>query len=94
MIAEPQFMRPPTIRNSTDGDDVGFGAAVFCGWLFLIAPTLVAIILILLLLFMGVHPILIEKAMVWLSVPWFAMCYALCKRAHGAKVYFRDGTEN
>ena len=58
---------------------------IFLGW-FSLAP----ISLVLLLLDEGVSPYLIEKGMVWLSVPWFAFCYALCRIAHGIKFVVPD----
>jgi hypothetical protein len=63
---------------------------IACGTLFLGGPSFLAIILILSLLKWGVSPLLIEKGMVWLSVPWFAICYALCRTAHGIKLVVVD----
>ena len=63
---------------------------IACGTLFLGVPSFLAIMLILVLLERGVSPQLIEKGMVWLSVPWFALCYALCKMAHGIKIVVVD----
>jgi len=77
----------------TDTEDRSFGAYIACGALFLGAPSFFAIVLLLSLLDWGVSPQLIEKGMVWLSVPWFAFCYWLCKAAHGVKLYVADGKE-
>lgn len=66
-------------------EDHGLVEAVVCGTLMLGAPSAVALLLIVVLVFVGVRPDTIEKAMVWLSVPWFAMCYVLCRVSHGTK---------
>lgn len=63
---------------------------VLCGMLWLGAPSFAAISLILFLLGRGVSPQLIEKGMVWLSVPWFAFCYAMCKISHETTLYVAD----
>jgi hypothetical protein len=73
-----------TMMNDHPTDEPrGLVDAIVCGTLFLGGPSLLAIVLIVFLLYSGVSSQLIEKGMVWLSVPWFAFCYALCKMAHG-----------
>jgi hypothetical protein len=72
----------------------GLGEMIACGILFLGVPTLLAIGLILVLLRVGIQSEVIEKGMVWLSVPWFALCYALCKTAHGTKLVIVDEDGN
>ncbi len=74
----------------TDEQPRGLVDTIACGTLFLGGPSLLAIVLIVVLLESGVSPEVIEKGMVWLSVPWFALCYALCKMAHGIKVVVVD----
>lgn len=78
----------------TDTRDRSLGAYIACGALFLGAPSLFAIALILFLLDRGVSPQLIEKGMVWASVPWFAFCYWLCKAAHGIKIHIVNDENN
>lgn len=75
---------------STDAPQKGLGNVIACGTLFLGGPSILAIVLIVALLEGGVSPLLIEKGMVWLSVPWFALCYALCKTAQGIKIVIVD----
>jgi len=81
-------------NQSTNEPQRTFGDFVACGFLFLGAPSLLAIVLILVLLAFGTPSPLIEKGMVWLSVPWFAFCYALCKAAHGTKVVIVNSDGN
>ena len=80
-------------NQRTDAEPRGLGEMIACGFLFLGVPSLLAIVLMLILLALGVPSPTIEKGMVWLSVPWFAFCYTLCKAAHGTKVVFVDGNE-
>jgi hypothetical protein len=77
------------IGDPTD-EQIDGSAAVFCGTITLGIPSVIAIGLIVILVLVGVSPQTIEKGMVWLSVPWFAFCYALCKLAHGTKVVMMD----
>jgi len=81
-------------NHLADGEPRELGEMIACGFLFLGAPSLLAIVLILALLAMGIPSPVIEKGMVWLSVPWFAVCYALCKAAHGTKVVIVDDDGN
>lgn len=74
----------------TDGPERGLADVIACGTLFLGGPSLLAIVLIVVLVESGVSPQLIEKGMVWLAVPWFALCYALCRTAHGIKIVIVD----
>lgn len=68
-------------------------AHVQCGALTLGIPSLCVLGLIAVLVLVGVSPRTIEKGMVWLSVPWFAFCYALCKVAHETEVKIVGGDE-
>lgn len=88
MNSEPAY---DSIEKSDDanGHDHGLGEAISCGMLTLGAPSILAIALIVSLVFLGVSPRIIEKGMVWLSVPWFALCYAWCRKAHGTKLVIR-----
>jgi hypothetical protein len=81
-------------NHPTDAEPRNLGEMIACGFLFLGAPSLLAIVLILTLLAIGIPSPVIEKGMVWLSVPWFAFCYALCKAAHGTKLVIVDGDGN
>jgi hypothetical protein len=67
------------------------GEMIVCGFMYLGIPSLLAIVLILILLATGIPAPAIEKWMAWLSVPWFALCYPLCKIAHGIELVIVDG---
>lgn len=82
------------LRDSTYESDGGFGEKLACGVLFLGLPSLAAIVIVISLAQTGVNLLSIEKGMVWLSVPWFSLCYALCRMAHGTMIYVADETQN
>jgi len=78
------------MNNRLTDERTGLVDIIACGTLFLGGPSLLAIGLICVLLQSGLSAQLIEKWMVWLSVPWFALCYALCKTAQGIKIVVVD----
>jgi hypothetical protein len=81
-------------RDSPHQSDGGLVNTLACGMLFLALPSFAAISLALILADRGVSPLTIEKGMVWLSVPWFAICYALCRTAHGITLVVRTDNES
>ena len=81
----------PSAPHENDG---GLGDTIACGMLFLGVPSLAVIALMMVLVGKGVNPVSIEKGMVWLSVPWFALCYAMCRIADGMKFVVVDSGPN
>lgn len=85
----PYLHAPDATYNGHELRNTLACGTIFLGW-FSLAP----ISLILILLDKGFSPQSIEKGMVWLSVPWFALCYALCRIAHGIKFVVTHDSDN
>jgi len=61
-----------------------------CGLLVLAGSSVLVIGVAAILLYVDVSAGLLEKVMVWLSVPWFTYLYFLCRSWHGTKVEWVD----
>ena len=64
-----------------------------CGVFVLIIAFVLGVGLVALLLYFDTSVQVIEKWMVWTSVPWFAFWYLKCRKWHRTKIRFVDKDE-
>ncbi len=69
------------------------GTDISCGIFVLGLGAVLGLGCVLGLMFAGVSVELLEKGMVWLSVPWVAFWYLKCRKWHRTKIVFVNGRD-